>query len=128
MVLSVSRDISERKKAERMRLLEEERLAALVKLNEMTGSSLDEITDFVREETVRLTESTLGYLAFMNTDETELIMHSWSESAMKECGIKDKRFIYPIKTTGLWGEAVRQRKPIITNDYPAPSPLKKGYP
>ncbi|AGB48621.1 PAS domain S-box [Methanomethylovorans hollandica DSM 15978] len=128
MVLSVSRDISERKKAERMRLLEEERLAALVKLNEMTGSSLDEITDFVREETVRLTESRLGYLAFMNTDETELIMHSWSESAMKECGIKDKRFIYPIKTTGLWGEAVRQRKPIITNDYPAPSPLKKGYP
>ena len=128
MVLSVSRDISERKKAERMRLLEEERLAALVKLNEMTGSSLDEITDFVREEAVRLTESTLGYLAFMNTDETELIMHSWSESAMKECGIKDKRFIYPIKTTGLWGEAVRQRKPIITNDYPAPSPLKKGYP
>lgn len=128
MILSVSRDISERKKAERMRLLEEERLAALVKLNEMTGSSLDEITDFVREEAVRLTESTIGYLAFMNTDETELIMHSWSVSAMKECGIKDKRFIYPIKTTGLWGEAVRQRKPIITNDYSAPNPLKKGYP
>lgn len=128
MILSVSRDIRERKKAERMRRLEEERLAALVKLNDMTGASLNEITDFVREEAVRLTESTLGYLAFMNADETELIMHSWSDSAMKECGIKDKRFIYPIKTTGLWGEAVRQRKPIITNDYSAPNQLKKGYP
>lgn len=128
MILSVSRDIRERKKAERMRCLEEERLEALVKLNEMIGAPLDEITDFVREEAVRLTESTHGYLAFMNADETELIMHSWSESAMKECGIKDKRFIYPIKTTGLWGEAVRQRKAIITNDYPAPNPLKKGYP
>jgi GAF domain-containing protein len=29
---------------------------------------------------------------------------------------------------GLWGEAMRQRKPIITNDYTAPDPLKKGQP
>lgn len=127
-ILSVARDISERKRAEKKRRLEEERLEALVKLNRMTGASLDEITDFAREEAVRLTESSLGYLAFMNADETALIMHSWSEGAMKECGIKNKRFVYPIKTTGLWGEAVRQRRPIITNDYSLPSPMKKGYP
>ncbi|TQD25360.1 GAF domain-containing protein [Methanolobus vulcani] len=127
-ILSVARDITERKRAERKRRLEEERLEALVKLNSMTGASLNEITDFAREEAVRLTESTLGYLAFMNADETALIMHSWSKSAMKECGIKDKSFVYPIKTTGLWGEAIRQRKPIITNDYSHPSPMKKGYP
>ncbi len=30
--------------------------------------------------------------------------------------------------TGLWGEAVRQRRPVITNDYAAPNPCKKGYP
>ncbi|MBP1908952.1 GAF domain-containing protein [Methanolobus bombayensis] len=127
-ILSVARDITERKKAESKRLLEEERLEALVKLNSMTGASLNEITDFAREEAVRLTESSLGYLAFMNADETALIMHSWSESAMKECGIKDKNFVYPIETTGLWGEAVKQRRPIITNDYSLPSPMKKGYP
>ncbi|WP_340818514.1 GAF domain-containing protein [Methanolobus sp. WCC4] len=127
-ILSVARDISERKKAEKIRDLEGERLEALVKLNSMAGASLNEITDFAREEAVRLTESSLGYLAFMNADETALIMHSWSKSAMRECGIKDKRFVYPIKTTGLWGEAVRQRKPIITNDYSLPSPTKKGYP
>ena len=127
-ILSVARDISERKRAERKRQLEEERLEALVKLNSMAGASLNEITDFAREEAVRLTESTLGYLAFMNADETALIMHSWSESAMKECDIKNKRFVYPIKTTGLWGEAVKQRRPIITNDYSHPSPMKKGYP
>ena len=33
-----------------------------------------------------------------------------------------------METTGLWGEAVRQRRPIITNDYAAPNPYKKGYP
>ncbi|MDG6243291.1 MAG: GAF domain-containing protein [Methanolobus sp.] len=127
-ILSVARDIAERKKAEKAKQLNESRLEALIKLNEMTAASLDEIAEFVKEEAVRLTESKLGYLAFMNADETALIMHSWSNTAMHECGINDKQFIYPIKTTGLWGEAVRQRKAIITNDYQTPSPMKKGYP
>ena len=127
-ILSVARDITERKKAEAAQKLNEARLEALVKLNQMTGASLKEITNFAREEAVRLTGSKLGYLAFMDAYETSLIMHSWSKSAMEECTIEDKRFIYPIKTTGLWGEAVRQRKPVITNNYTAPSSLKKGYP
>ncbi|WP_235282826.1 GAF domain-containing protein [Methanosarcina sp. 1.H.T.1A.1] len=127
-ILSVARDITERKKAEAAQKLNESRLEALVKLNQMTGASLKEITDFAREEAVRLTGSKLGYLAFMDAYETSLIMHSWSKSAMEECAIEDKRFIYPVKTTGIWGEAIRQRKPIITNDYTAPSSLKKGYP
>ncbi len=121
-------DISERKRAENTKKLNQSRLEALIELNEMTVSSLDEIAEFVKEEAVRLTESKLGYIAFLNADETALIMHSWSNSAMSECGVSDRQFIYPIKTTGLWGEAVRQRKPVITNDYPAPNPLKKGYP
>lgn len=121
-------DITERKKAEETLQLEESRLEALLKLNYMTGASLQEITDFAREEAVRLTNSKLGYLAFLNYDETILIMHSWSKGAMKECKIENKPFVYPVKTTGLWGEAVRQRKPVITNDYTESNPLKKGYP
>ncbi|MEI8041425.1 MAG: GAF domain-containing protein, partial [Verrucomicrobiota bacterium] len=108
--------------------LDEQRLRALVKLNEMTDASLREITDFALEEAVRLTKSTMGYLAFMNDDETVLTMHSWSRTAMAECAIRDKPMVYPVAQTGLWGEAVRQRKPVITNDYAAADTLKKGYP
>ncbi|MBI4643150.1 MAG: PAS domain S-box protein, partial [Deltaproteobacteria bacterium] len=36
--------------------------------------------------------------------------------------------LYPVETTGLWGEAVRQRQAVITNDYAAANPWKKGYP
>ena len=64
----------------------------------------------------------------MNEDETVLTMHSWSKEAMAECAISDKPLVYPLGTTGLWGEAARQRKPITTNDYAAPNPLKKGIP
>jgi len=123
------REIAERTRAEeKIEHLTESRLEALLRLNQMTEASLQEITDFALEEGVRLTNSKIGYLAFMNDDETVLTMHSWSKTAMNECAIIDKPIVYPVETTGLWGEAVRQRQPIITNDYQAPNPLKKGHP
>jgi PAS domain S-box-containing protein len=121
-------DITDRKRAETAHNLNSERMKALLQLNQMTEATLQEITDFTREEAVRLTGSTIGYLAFLNEEESVLTMHSWSKSAMAECAISDKPIVYPIVTTGLWGEAVRQRRAVITNDYAAANPLKKGYP
>ncbi len=118
----------DRKRAEAALRLEQARLEALLQLSQMTEAPMQETTDFALEEAVRLTESEIGYLAFMSDDETVLTMHSWSKTAMERCAIIDKPIVYPVETTGLWGEAVRQRKPVITNDYSAPNPLKKGYP
>jgi hypothetical protein len=84
--------------------LEEQRLEALLRLSQMTEADLQEITDFAMEGGVRLTSSRIGYLAFMNEDETMLIMHSWSKSAMEECAVSDRTKNYPIASTGLWGE------------------------
>jgi PAS domain S-box-containing protein len=105
-----------------------QRLQALLGLNQMTGATLKEITDFALEEAVRLTQSTIGYLAFLDQDESVLTMHSWSKSAMAECAVSDKPIVYPVASTGLWGEAVRQRRAVITNDYSAANPFKKGCP
>jgi len=118
----------QRRRAEEALRLEQSRLEALLELSQMTKAPMQDITDFALEEAVRLTESEIGYLAFMNEDETVLTMHSWSKTAMEQCAVIDKPIVYPVETTGLWGEAVRQRKPIITNDYSAPNPLKKGHP
>jgi PAS domain S-box-containing protein len=108
--------------------LDESRLEAVWRLSQMTRAPLQEITDYALEEAVRLTESKIGYLAFTNEDETVLTMQAWSQTAMEECAVTDKPLIFPLETTGLWGEAVRQRRPMITNDYAAPNPYKKGYP
>jgi signal transduction histidine kinase/CheY-like chemotaxis protein/HPt (histidine-containing phosphotransfer) domain-containing protein len=94
----------------------------------MTDRSAAEIANHALESAIRLTGSTIGYIAFANEDETVLTMHYWSRSAMQQCAMIDKPIIYAVKDTGLWGEAIRQRKAVITNDYAAPSPLKKGIP
>jgi PAS domain S-box-containing protein len=118
----------EQARAEDALRLEQARLNALLELNQMTEAPLQAITDFALEEAVRLTQSRIGYLAFMNEDESVLTMHAWSKTAMDQCAVIDKPIEYPVETTGLWGEAVRQRQPVITNDYMAPNPLKKGHP
>ncbi len=124
----IARDITDRKLAEEGLLLNSQRVQALLQLGQMTETTLKEVTDFALEQAVALTKSKIGYLAFLNTDESVLAMHSWSKTAMAECNIIEKPIHYPVVDTGLWGEAVRQRRQIITNDYSAPNPWKKGYP
>jgi PAS domain S-box-containing protein len=120
-------NITERKKAEEALLLDDSRLEALQRLNQMDEASLKEIAHFALEAGVKLTCSKIGYLAFVDEEKKILTMHSWSKEAMKECDIETKQTIYHLRETGLWGEAVRQRKAVITNDY-ASSPQKKGTP
>jgi len=121
-------DVTDRMKAEETLRLDESRLETLLNLNQMTGASMQQITEFALEEGVRLTKSKTGYLAFLNDDETVLSMHAWSKSAVAECQVEDRTRVYPVASTGLWGEPVRQRKPIIVNDYNQANPFKRGIP
>ncbi|PKL60063.1 MAG: hypothetical protein CVV33_04620, partial [Methanomicrobiales archaeon HGW-Methanomicrobiales-4] len=121
-------DNTARKQAEEELVQDENHLDTLVTFYQMASVPLKELMDFALQKAVEFSASSIGYLAFVNEDETMLTMYSWSEQAMKECGINKKPLEYPIHSTGLWGEAVRQRRPVITNDYSAPNPLKKGHP
>lgn len=108
--------------------LNEARLEALLALSQMTDAPLQKITDFALEQGVLLTRSKIGYLSFANEDETVLTMHSWSRNTLERCQIDDQTYVYPVETTGLWGEALRQRRPIVTNEYAAANPWKRGLP
>lgn len=121
-------DITEQKLAQEALILDEKRLEALVRLNEQETATIHELVTFAMDEAVRLTRSTIGYIAFYDEDERILTMYAWSKSAMEECRVAERPIRYPIDETGLWGEAVRQRSPVITNDYQAESSLKKGLP
>jgi len=126
--LNFLNDITESKRADETLRRNESRLSDLLELSQMSAKSEKELTDFALEKAIELTGSTIGYLAFLNQDESVLSMYSWSKAAMRECAIENKPIEYPVEKTGLWGEAVRQQRPVITNDYQADNPMKKGYP
>ena len=126
--IQLKEEVDERLQTELALRLNESRLEALMKLNLMADLSIKEATDYVLEEGVRLTESEIGFLGFMNETETELTIHAWSRHVMEECSVIQKPIHFPVERAGLWGEAVRKRAPFILNDYSLPHPGKKGYP
>ncbi|UCE99332.1 MAG: MEDS domain-containing protein [Planctomycetota bacterium] len=127
-VQSIWEDITERKRAEKALKLHDVRLQALLDLNKMIEASEQEILDFVREEAVRITKSKFAFIGFMNEDESVQTTYAWSKEVMRQCAIVETPRQFSVAEAGLWGEAVRQRRPIIINDYAAPHPQKKGCP
>ena len=125
---SIMRDISARERADQERRSEDARLRALVQLSEMESRSLAELLDATLEEVVALCASPYGYIYFYNEETRQFTLHARSRDVMEACGIADPARSYKLDETGIWGEAVRQRRPIVVNDFAAPNSLKRGYP
>lgn len=121
-------DITERIETTASLRLNEMRLEAMIELNQMTDVDIRQLTDFALEKAIKLTSSEIGYLAFTAEDEKILEMYSWSKEARRQCAIENQQNIFAVESLGLWGEAIRQRRPIITNDYQAPGKYKKDLP
>lgn len=69
--------------------------------------------DYVLHEALKLTESKVGYICFYNEKKQEFTLKTWSKGMIKE--VEVPKLIYRLEEAGVWGEAVRQRKPIILN-------------
>jgi PAS domain S-box-containing protein len=123
-----NRDISVQKKAQENIKLNEVRRSALLELYEMQSLPVKEVCQFVLEASQSLTGSKIGWMGFMNEDESQLTIHAWSQSVMAMCKIHEKPIVFSIKDAGIWGEAVRQRQSIIINDYSSTSVQKRGIP
>ncbi len=108
-------EIQERRRAETALRLNEIRLEALLELSQMSWFSQEEVADYVLEQQVRLTSSTIGLIGFLDEDERILNLHTWTEH-IPECGLPEAPARYNIAKSGIWADAVRQRKPIAIND------------
>ncbi|MEI6704517.1 MAG: GAF domain-containing protein, partial [Deltaproteobacteria bacterium] len=126
--IGIGRDITERKQTETKLRLNESRLKSLVEILQFPAKTIREFLDNALNEAVKLTDSTIGYIYFYHEERQEFELNSWSNEVMKECAVLAYQTIYHLDKTGIWGEAVRQRKPIIVNDFKTEHPLRKGYP
>ena len=87
-----------------------------------------DLLDRALEEAIALTGSSMGYLYQYDEGTRRFTLSSWSKGVMRACSIAQPETVYELDKTGAWGEAVRQGKPIIINDFAAPNPLKRGLP
>jgi diguanylate cyclase (GGDEF)-like protein/PAS domain S-box-containing protein len=115
------------KASEKKLLLDEERLIALLELNQMMKASMQQIIDFSLEKAVRLTQSKSGYLAFINDNDLLLSIFSWSEIDAQKT-VRSGNPVDSINNSGFWVEVINQRKPIIVNHCPEPEFFESGHP
>jgi PAS domain S-box-containing protein len=126
--LKQKNEISERKQAEEMILLNNQRMESLVKILQYDSENVQQFLDYALAEAIKLTGSKIGYIYYYSEEKEEFTLNTWSKDVMRECTVANPQTCYQLANTGMWGEAVRQRKPIVLNDFQASNPLKKGYP
>ncbi len=115
-------DLRARKKAEdvirlRLRLWE---YAADHGFSDLMQKALDEIE--------ALTDSSIGFYHFVNEAEGTLSLGNWSTRTVRDfCKAEGQGMTYDLSKAGVWADAVRERRPIIHNDF-ASLQGKKGMP
>lgn len=126
--MSIGVDLTQRKEYENEIKRNESRLKRLVDILQHPSATMQDFLDYALEQAIQLTGSKIGYIYHYDEQKKIFTLSTWSKHVMPECGVANPITCYELDKTGLWGEAVRQRKPIILNDFIAANPLRKGYP
>jgi PAS domain S-box-containing protein len=110
--IAQGQDISDRKKAENM-------IEARLRLIEFAADhTLDELLQETLDEVCAITDSPIGFYHFVEPDQKNLSLQAWSTRTMQEyCKAEGKGLHYSVDQAGVWVDCIRQRKPVIHNDY-----------
>ncbi|PLX99598.1 MAG: hypothetical protein C0623_08850 [Desulfuromonas sp.] len=104
------------------------RLESLWNISKLTSESFQKICNNVLQEIVKMTYSPYGFYGFLDQDEEVMTIYSWSNEAMQDCEIHNQPIKFPIDQSGIWGNAVRTKKPFVLNDYQQECEFKTGTP
>jgi PAS domain S-box-containing protein len=121
-------EIEERVRIEQSLRLEEARLDALLQLSQRNETPLDEISNFTLDQAIALTNSEIGFIGFLDEEETSYSLSSVSKEVIEGCKVAGDPEHWPVSEAGMWADAIRQRKTLFVNDYSKPHPHKKGIP
>jgi PAS domain S-box-containing protein len=120
--IAVLVDITERKRSEQI-------MQARLRLIEFANThTLEELLQATLDEAERLTDSTIGFYHFVDPDEKMVTLQAWSTNTLGgTCTAEGKGSHYSIDKAGVWVDCIRERRPVIHNDYSA-LPHRKGMP
>ncbi|MPM09549.1 hypothetical protein SDC9_55870 [bioreactor metagenome] len=121
-------DITSQREQKKLQDKISERNKILIDVISLSFHNKQEQLDYVLHRALDMTDSKYGYIYYYNEETEVFTANSWTRGVMEDCNITNPQTRYELNKTGIWGEVVRQRKPIIVNRFQEPNPLKKGYP
>jgi PAS domain S-box-containing protein len=102
--------------------------ARLTLLEYATTHSLDDVLTRALDLAGDLVDSPIGFYHMVDADQRTLFLQQWSSRTLREfCRTEGRGLHYSLDQAGVWADALRERRPVIHNDY-ASLPGKKGMP
>ena len=127
-MLGTQSDISERKQNETALATATARAACLLKLpSAAEGRTEHDFLQYAQEQAEQLTGSTIAFIHFVHEDQENIELVAWSRNTLASYCTVVADTHYPISRAGIWADALRQRAPVVFNDYPN-APAKHGLP
>ncbi len=116
-------DITERKQYE-------DTLQTVIDLSKMVDQSNVDAEEIIRtglEAGERITNSQIAFFHFVKSDQVSLSLQLWTKNTLNYCTASPKDTHYSIDEAEVWVDCVRERKPVVHNDYESLK-HKKGLP
>ncbi|MEW6719387.1 MAG: GAF domain-containing protein, partial [Thermodesulfobacteriota bacterium] len=90
--------------------------------------TLDDLLTLALDEVGALVDSPIGFYHFVGDDGKTLHLQQWSTRTLKEfCRAPGKGVHYDIDRAGVWADCVREKRPVVHNDY-ASLETRRGLP
>ncbi len=121
-IIGSTLDISSRKRMEDILRLR------LTLMEYADSHTVDELMQKTLDEIEGITGSPIGFYHFVQEDQKALSLQAWSTRTLREfCTAEGRETHYGLDRAGVWADCIRERKPVIHNDYSA-LPGRKGMP
>lgn len=116
-VTGIIADISAWKIAEKIKNTHTKEIQGLLSLHLLSRENENQIFSFALDTALDITESRIGFIAFISKGKSDLIVQVWSPEVMNPGQVNDSPDLPGISSSYLWTECLKTRKPVIINDF-----------
>ncbi len=128
LALELGIDITDRTRAEAARSREAQINAAMAELARaiISAQSIDAISQLVLDTAQQLTESTVGFVGYIDTNTGYMVAPTMTRHVWDRCRVPHKDVVFE-KFGGLWGWVLQHQQPLLSNS-PADDDRSSGVP
>jgi diguanylate cyclase (GGDEF)-like protein/PAS domain S-box-containing protein len=82
------------------------------------NKTINELLQLTIDQAEKITESSIGFLHFVDDNQTTLTQQGWSTNTReKMCKAETKSGHYALDEAGIWANALRERRAVIHNNF-----------